>query len=318
MPLFVDWKDRLSGTRYAGEQTHGLTLPLHGQGETGPHLAVGHVALLDGAAPGFDPGRIALAWTAGRFRLPDAVAEATAGGFGHLVATLPPERLFDGPVVRLAGLSREDGNGGWTLRLQSAGYFDYVRSNLMMDWQGPAGRLRDLVHRTGRLPAPEESPLADALGISVLLVTADGGLIVQRRARSVMVWPGALGPSAAGMAAPEDFAGAATLADLCPLREAGEELGLPPEVIGGVEPRFLGLTREFVRGGAPELLYAAHLPLSEAELREASARAADGDEYTELLFLPLGDRRALHGTLAGEASTPLLAGLALLGRAGSS
>jgi hypothetical protein len=315
MPLFVDWKDGTSGTRYADELPHSLALPPREDPDAGALLPVGHVLLLDGTSPCFDPGRVTLAWDEERFRLSEAVAEVTAGGFDHLVGTLPPGRLFDGPVVRLAGLSRQ--GGGWTLRLQGAGYFDYVRSNLMMDWQGPSGRLRDLVHHAGRLPAPEASPLADALGISVLLVTADGGLIVQRRAPTVMVWPGALGPSAAGMAGPEDFDGAATLADLCPLREAVEELGLPAETMGGIEPRFLGLTREFVRGGAPELFYAAHLPLSEAELRAASARAEDGDEYTELLFLPLGDDRAVRAALDGAASTPLLAGLVLLHRAGA-
>lgn len=313
MPLFVDWKDGTSGSRYAGELPHSLALPPREGRNAGAPLPVGHVLLLDGTSPGFDPGRVSLAWTRERFRLSEAVAEVTAGGFEHLAGTLPPGRLFDGPVVRLAGLSRQ--GGGWTLRLQDAGYFDYVRSNLMMDWQGPSGCLRELVHHAGRLPAPEASPLADALGISVLLVTADGCLIVQRRAPTVMVWPGALGPSAAGMAGPEDFDGAATLADLCPLREAVEELGLPAEAMEDIEPRFLGLTREFVRGGAPELFYAAHLPLSEAELRAASARAEDGDEYTELLFLPLGDDGAVRTALDGTASTPLLAGLVLLGRA---
>lgn len=317
MPLFVDWKNGASGTRYTGELPHCLALCSEARPRNAGPRPVGHVLLLDGTAPGFDPAHVSITRRAERFLLPDEVGRITQGGFDELAGSLPPGRLFDGPVVRLAGFAAEA--GGWRLDLQPAGYFDYVRSNLMMDWPAPrpgTGTLREAIHGEGRLPAPEASPFADALGISMLLLAAEGSLIVQRRAPTVMVWPGALGPSAAGMAGPEDFEGVATLAGLNPLREAEEELGLPAEVMRGIEPRFLGLTRELARGGTPELFYVARLPLREAELRRLSARATDGDEYTDLLFLPPAEVADPPERLLTEASTPLLAGLALLARNG--
>jgi hypothetical protein len=302
MDVFVDWSRREWSSRYRAEAWRHLQVAHRGAARE-----TGHVLLLDGN--GVDPARVAVRRLPGRFALPDAIARASAAGFEALRRG-SGGRLHDGPVVRLCGVA--PGGDGWSLAWQEAGYFDYARSNLMMDRREGEASLRDLVHADGALPEPGRSHLADAVGLALLLVTVDGLLVVQRRSRGVSVWPETWGPSAAGMATPEDFEDAPTLAALWPLREAAEELGLDAGLLRATPVRFLGLTRELARGGAPEMLFAVRLPVDRQAVLRALEHAPDAAEHSELLFLPLDDRDALLDRLGDEAAPSLLAGLALL------
>lgn len=110
-----------------------------------------------------------------------------------------------------------------------------------------------------------------------------------------------------------DLAGlhGARLADLDVLRELEEELGVRREEV--VTRRWLGLTRELARGGAPELFYAVTLRLSAAEVLARAPVDPDGAR----LAIPPGDRGIwglLDGLAAeggGPVSVPLLTNLAL-------
>ncbi|HSK40855.1 MAG TPA: hypothetical protein VK943_13900, partial [Arenibaculum sp.] len=219
MVEFVDWGRRDWDRRYAGEA--GCLLRLSYRGRQRP---VGHTLVLDGRHAGGTAHTVRLEALPDPFALPAHIARAGEAALLAMRGVRGQAGFFDGPVVRVAEIAaRRD---GWTLRWQRAGYFDYVRSNLGLDRRQDDGTLRDAVHRTGALPALGRSPLADALGLAVLLVTADGLLAVQRRSRDVSVWPGVWGPSAAGMVTPDEVEGLATLGDLWPLRETWEELGI--------------------------------------------------------------------------------------------
>lgn len=305
MTAFVDWGRQDWDRRYAGEAEYLLRLAYRGR-----HRPVGHTLVLDARRAGCAAHTVRLEALPDPFALSAGIARAGEAALMAMRDVRGHARLFDGPVVRVADVAAH--RDGWTLRWQRAGYFDYVRSNLGLDRRHGDGTLRNLLHRTDALPAFGRSPLADALGLAVLLVTADGLLVVQRRARDVSVWPGAWGPSAAGMVTPDEIEGLATLADLWPFREAWEELGIETGRLLEAPTRFLGLTRELVRGGAPELLYAAHIPIDAADVRRASRGARDAAEYSEIAFLPLDDLDRLQDALGDEVSDSLLAGIALM------
>jgi hypothetical protein len=304
----IDWSGRTWAGRYPGEAARLLTLG------GGPRRRTGQTLLLDGTDPGFDARRVLVREAEEPFRLDAAVArrgqEAVAAFASD--ASVP---FFDGAVARLAGIRGAE-RGERVLVWQRAGYFDYARSNLALDWPGQGPSLRERLHADGRLGEVGAPHMADAIGVTVLLETVDGRLVLQRRSHSVRTWPGVWAGSASGMIEPADLDGADTLADLQPLREAEEELGLGAAVLAATPLRFLGITRELARGGAPEMFFHGRLPVGAAAIEAALLGAEDRHEVERILFADLHDPGALFDRLVSEgAADTLLGGLVLLARA---
>lgn len=304
----IDWSGRTWAKHYSGESPHLLTL------DGGARRRTGQILLLDGTEPGFDPRQVLLRRVEGRFRLDPLVAEKGEEAFAAFVSdrSVP---FFDGAVARLAGFD-ETGDGERVLRWQPTGYFDYARSNLALDWRNDGPSLRERLHADGRLGKVGDTLTADAMGVTVLLETSDGRLILQRRSHTVRTWPGVWAGSACGMVEPADLDEAATLADFQPLREAEEELGLGPDVLAATPMRFLGLTRELARGGVPEFFFHGRLPIAAAAVEANLHRAEDRHEVEHVLFADPRDAAALFDRLVSEgAADTLLGGLVLLARA---
>ncbi len=196
----------------------------------------------------------------------DAVAKAaakTAAG----ASTHPGRMLFDGAMCRLESF-RVDGD---TLRLSVSptSYKSFLATNLA----GP-GR----VERFG--PAVAANPV----GVSALLTTADGWLLLGRRSAAVAHHPHRVHPFAGTLEPGDvpDVFGAVR-------RELREELGLDGAAIGSLA--CLGM----VRDGAidqPELIFAVDSTLGRAEIE----RGLDGAEHDGLVAIPAmreGIERAL-------------------------
>lgn len=193
--------------------------------------------------------------------------------------------ITNGTSVRLAGCSSEADHG--ELRVQPVGHFDYLRTNLQMDrpLEGDV-TLRQLAHPQGVLEPLEASKTANPLGVDILLFTAEGEMIVQKRSTRMAVRPGALAPSASGGFDWTDVAGAATLADVPVWREATEELGISGEQIRDM--RVLGITRELARGGQPEAFFAGIVDARRDEIEASWQAAKDRWENSEIRFYDLG------------------------------
>lgn len=162
---------------------------------------------------------------------------------------------------------------------------DYIKTNLVLDWYSNHHKstLRQQIHRDGALENLSKSPLANNFGVNVLIFTIDGSLILQQRSNSVLVRPNEFCPSASGTLTSIDVStSAVTLADVFLMREATEELGIHHDNDSSIIT--LGITRELIRGGEPEIFLIAQSTLSRTEILESKKSAKDRFESKQLHF----------------------------------
>jgi hypothetical protein len=149
--------------------------------------------------------------------------------------------------------------------------------------------LRGRFHSKGKLENLDKSLLANLMGIDILLFTADGSLIMQKRSKKVAAFPGKLCPAASGTVSALDVPNnSITLKDMPKLREAFEEIGVRKEDIPGEKIFFLGITRELIRGGQPEMFFFAETSLSKNDVIKRWKDARDSWESKALVFYDFG------------------------------
>lgn len=216
-------------------------------------------------------------------------------------------RLFDGPTLRYR-CHRAEAGELW-IGVEPSSYRWFYGTNLQNGWRcvevpgplraGPAGRW------------PWEA-LDSAVGISALIRSADGALVLGRRSGSVAFHAGCL-HMIGGMLEAQDRAvagGAGGSGRIDPeraiLRELEEEAGLQP---GEVGLRGLGLLRDRVIW-QPELVFEACSSLGAAELSERIGRV--GDEHTEACTLELDADRLVDELASAMPLAPVAFGAVLL------
>ena len=185
--------------------------------------------------------------------------------------------------VRLVDLNTKDQI--LNLVVQDVEYENYVRTNLVLDYDidGRGTTIRKVIHKDRRLEPLASSPLANNLGINILIFTIDGQLIIQKRSNKVIVRPNEYCPSASGTISAADIPVQGGLLSEIPLmREAMEELGC--RIADNHDICLLGITRELIRGGEPELFFAARSSLSAAEVVSNRAHARDRFESKSISF----------------------------------
>jgi hypothetical protein len=178
------------------------------------------------------------------------------------------------------------------MKVEEVNYFDYVRTNLCLDARvGQSRSLRQMVHEAARQLQPiGESLLGDQIGVDVLLFTTDGRLIVQRRSRSVATHPGQYCPSVSGTIRSADVTCAGKticLADVPIMREGIEEVGVSAEDLKIDSMKFLGLTRDLIRGGQPDLFFWAIVNLTSTEILARWKRSPSRSESKHLYFIDM-------------------------------
>ncbi len=191
--------------------------------------------------------------------------------------------------VRLTDIIHE--GDGINLVVQPVGYRYFVHTNLVLDARKSksAPSLREHIHVNGLEPI-SKSPLANNLGINILLFTSEGDMIIQKRSQKVAFRRGELCPAGSGTVSSKDVPRQTTLADMPLLREAQEEIGIQPGDVIKNEILFLGISRELIRGGEPELFFAAPTRLTKKELLNKRTNAGDAWESDEdLVFWSFGE-----------------------------
>lgn len=190
-------------------------------------------------------------------------------------------KFYSTDTARLKNVN-VDLNGRLRLEFQLAEYFDYVKTNMAMDFIDPMGEsLRDEVHPDGQLEPLNKSHLANHTGISGLVFSNDGKMIIQRRGSQVLTNPNQLCPGYSGVLNANDIRHGlrhdevSSLSQVDVLRELHEELGVSSRKI--INRSFMGLSRELLRGGKPELFYAVDVGMSAEEILACYPKELEGN-----------------------------------------
>jgi hypothetical protein len=228
------------------------------------------------------------------YTLEPEVFGTTESAFRHYVWHLKlRRRFFQGNNFNLRLVAIKHQKSRIELLVTVVKYEDYARTNLCLDaLDSPQSTtLRRRLHQNGTLDDLVNSKLGNSLGVNALLFTADGKLIIQKRSRKVAELPNQLGPSYSGVTNMDDApAGSAIpLVEFSIFREGREELGFSPDAIAHESVRFLGVTRELVRGGKPELFFVSRLNLTRNEILKNWSSAWDKFESKKIIFHDFGD-----------------------------
>ena len=192
----------------------------------------------------------------GRLRVPEIDAAIELAWKGAL--TRPGVTLFDGPMCRL--VSWEATSDALRLVLSKTSYKDFLGTNLTHP---------EFADRYG----PEV--LANPVGVSPALITADGYLMMGRRNASVAYYPNRIHP----------FAGALDPQDASPFaavrRELGEELGFRDVDIAPDGIRCTGIAEDLsIR--QPELIFAVRTLRTRSEVESRLDQAEHDESYVTL------------------------------------
>lgn len=195
--------------------------------------------------------------------------------------------LFDGPMCRLERAEVTDGGRRLRLSLSHTSYKPFFGTNL---------RHPELAARFGT------DVMANPLGVSPALETADAFLLLGRRNDRVAYYPNRVHPFAGALEARD---GADVFAAV--RRELDEELHLSPADVP--ELRCTGLVEDAALR-QPELVFAARSVLTRQEI----ARRLDPTEHRETVATP-AQGQAIAGAIGDPALTPVaVASLLLWGR----
>lgn len=187
--------------------------------------------------------------------------------------------FYDDETARLSDVR---GGEKITLVFQPTTYFESVKTNMALDFDdGINGCLRDEIHPDGKLEELSESQLGNHMGINGLVFSNDGFMLFQRRSAKVFTNPNLLCPGFSGAIKLTDIKNRRSsidnLADLDMFREMIEELGIKEKMIA--RHRFLGLSRELLRGGKPEIFFGVELNMSAAEIQQCLPKEKEGDLF---------------------------------------
>ena len=103
-----------------------------------------------------------------------------------------------------------------------------------------------------------------------------------------MTPPKELCSAASGAVSLTDVPTEITLEEMSKLREAFEEIGISKTDIPPDQIFFLGITRELIRGGKPEMFLFGKTTLSEKQIKEKREDARDKWESKKLIFFHFG------------------------------
>lgn len=209
------------------------------------------------------------------------------------LAEASDRKLFDAPLARLVRYQR--GESGVLLTLGPTSYREYVGTH---------------VHNVAVVSRAGTPMFADALGVSAILVTSDGRLVLGRRGGQVLHYPGFV--HTVGGMVETTGAGPPPVFDAV-VRELHEELSLDREFIRRIV--LLGLVRDRSMY-QPELIFEVVIACDRAALSEGAARASHGREHDALETLPDDPGRVFPALDRLERITPVAqAAILLHGRA---
>ncbi|KPA23476.1 hypothetical protein shim_00840 [Shimia sp. SK013] len=223
----------------------------------------------------------------------------TADRLKALEAASKVEDLFNGDPFRIIDI-QSDGDRS-LINVGRCKYFDSLRTSFAMDFVLPSeGKsLREILHGSAGTFGPlSNSKLPNHMGLVVIIETLDGQIVVQKRSTKVQIRPGTLSASVSGTFEKNDLSTSSE-----PLRLVEAISGVVREMHGELGGQysyssdnffFLGLMREFRRGGFPDFYFYYRSPLTFTEIEANSTHAEEIFEVESVLGFYLGSTQLLE------------------------
>lgn len=262
---------------YQAERSNLLQLNFNNEIEYLPQLLE-----IDNTSQAFGMNQFMFDFNEEVYQLPESMKDFTSDAYKNLTKTM---KYTNGENLRLSNVKFEDDM--YTFETQPVYYQSYMQSNMLMDYKPKDEKsLRERTHIQGKLTSFQDSTLANHIGINILVFTPAGYLIMPQRSDKVSYAPLELSASISGAVRTHDIASGQTLDSLAIIREGIEELGLTRNDILYESIQFLGLTRELIRGGKPEIFFVMKTKLNKNEIEERWKAAQDKWENKKLNFYP--------------------------------
>ena len=204
---------------------------------------------------------------------------------------VPGRTLFDGPMCRLE--SFDVAPAGVRIGMSRTSYKTFWGTNISHP---------ELADQFGT------SALANPIGVSPALETADGWLLLGRRNDRVAYYPGRLHPFAGCLEPSDAKDGTAPDVFVAVRRELAEELHLPHEAIGDV--RLIGLAEDAALR-QPELIFRVRTSMGRTAI-ESRLDGAEHDAVVGVRAEPTEIARILERSHDGLGLTPIAAASLLL------
>lgn len=239
------------------------------------------------------------------YEYPPEIAALLESREGVLADLFHEEGCFNAVLVRLDRV--EDG----TFVAETTSYYRSFVTNLAPDFDLYKHRtFRELVEYRqfaddGSLRDLARSDLSDHLGISALIVTTDGEVLLPRRGLDVAVDRGTISESVGGSVAAEHGVKVADIEGSL-LTEMDEELGIPAEHVLGT--RYVGTVRRMEMHGSPSICAVVTVD-ADAPVDDIGTGSWETESVTpaDVVPAPSADIETLFTT---EAARTLLDGVA--------
>ena len=265
---------------YKQDEDKLLSLSFNNETEFLPQLVV-----IDNTTEPLDVDRFRIKFNSTVFELDEGLRSTTKPAFESFIKGV---KYSNEENLRLIKVEKQD--NGYIFHTQPVYYKTYLHTNLLVDYE-PKNKssIRSIAHPDGQLEPLEESLLANHIGFNVLVFTPLGELIIPVRSKDVSYAPLELSASISGAVAAYDVSDGRPLQEHVIIREGLEELGLLRNEVVEDSIQFLGLTRELLRGGKPELFFAMETKLTYSEVVERWKQAKDKWENNKVIYFPFGD-----------------------------
>lgn len=281
-PVFVDWDLKDWIRIYNQDVANAVSISYKGA-----QLLLPQILIFDNTKSQLDLKDIYFIHEGSTFQLPQIIKGITEEAYNRKVKLLRTKKQYRNEKnLRLKSIQIDKA----TLNVEDVYYKDYIHTNMVLDFKKNGHQtLRNTIHK-GKLEKLEESVLANHLGINILLFTIDNKLILLKRSKRTALMQGQLCSVSGAFNAtgvlnnsintPVPFSQLLSFL----YREAVEEIGVKAENIFDLV--VLGITRELIRGGKPELFTVAKVSSTELEVKKQWIDAKSKEESSKIFFFP--------------------------------
>ena len=243
--------------------------------------------------------RITIKYSEEWFELDDELNWLTRDRLRALEAATKGQHLFNGDPFRIISIGEE--KGVREIEVGRCKYFDSLRTSFSLDFVLPreGKTLREILHVSeGTYGKLGSDRLPNHMGLVVIVETVDGLIVGQERSSKVQIRPGTLSASVSGTFEKNDLTTGLNSVELVDalggiVREMHGELG-GQYFYDPVDFYFLGLMREFRRGGFPDMYFYYRSPYTFDEIMKNSEQAEEVFEVDNIVGFYVGSQQVIE------------------------